>query len=119
LSSFDGRAIEGSAVLRPREKPSRVQFQVSGSFRSAWDAKGQTKKWNSTLDDALPELALIALGLALDDAEVPRAPTNDNYALIVSVSSHLFDIFSQEPATDSDLAAYVERRIRRGLAVQE
>jgi hypothetical protein len=76
-----------------------------------WNAKGQTLRWDADFDTALPDLTLIALGRFLDRNEIPDDPVDDEYALTVTVSSDLFDIFKQPPASDQDLHSYVGGKI--------
>ena len=108
---FDGFYLDGAVFLSPGSDPSPVQFKVSGSFRSMWDAKGQTLRWNEPFDSAVTDLALIALGQFLDDNDVPGEPVDGDYAATVNVLSDLFEIFKQPRATEGELATYAQGKI--------
>src|SRR5467141_2799370 len=101
-SGFDGFVVSSTVRLRPRGDRFFANVRVSDTFRAMWNAKGQTLRWDADFDTALPDLTLIALGRFLDRNEIPNDPVDDEYALTVTVSSDLFDIFKQPPASDQD-----------------
>ena len=110
-SGYDGFHFDGVVRLRPWEDPCFARFTVSDTFRVMWNAEGQTLRWEDDFDSALQDLALIALGQFLDDSEIPEAPAGSEYTLNVPISSYLFDMFTQEPPTDPELAAYVQGKV--------
>lgn len=110
-STFDGFPVDSIVRLRPRGVRHFINVKVSDTFRRMWDAPRQTLRWNEDFSAAVPELALIAPAEFLDSNEVPDDPIGDEYALTVSVSSYLFDIFKQDPPSEGLLRQYVEGKI--------
>ncbi len=107
----DGFYRNAQVRLRPRDEPCTAQFFVSGTFQAMWDHPQQTLGWKKTLDEALPELMLMALGQHLDENEIPPASDGNEYTLRVPVDSYLFDVFRPQTIDDAALAKYVEGRI--------
>lgn len=110
-SDFDGFDVGTIVHLSPRAERCAIDFRVSGSFRAMWDIDGQTLKWDADFATALPELGLIATAQFLDSHDVPAQPSGDEYAARILVSTGLFDIFRQAPASDAELAEYVRGKI--------
>lgn len=117
-TGFDGFALDTIVQLTPRGEPYPVDFRVSDTFRVMWDVRGQRLKWDADFTAALPDLARIALGRFLDDYDVPVGPQANGFAMRVTVASDLFDIFTQRPATDEELRAYVRAKIHWGWKFQ-
>lgn len=76
-----------------------------------WDIDGQTLKWDADFATALPELGLIATAQFLDSNDVPAQPSGDEYAARIVISTDLFEIFRQAPASDAELEAYASGKI--------
>ena len=75
----DGVHLDAAVQLRPREEPCFAQFFITGTFPALWNAPRQTLRWDSKFDDALHEILMMALGVFLDENEVPPSPTASEY----------------------------------------
>ena len=107
----DGVHLDAAVQLRPREEPCFAQFFITGTFPALWNAPRQTLRWDSKFDDALHEILMMALGVFLDENEVPPSPTASEYTLQVPVTSDLFSVFKTSPADDELLSTYTEGRV--------
>ena len=80
-------------------------------FPSYWNTSGHVTGWESNFDDVLPDILMMALGMFLDDNEVPSLPSGSEYALRVPVGSDFFSVFQVPLSNDRALSTYTEARV--------
>lgn len=107
----DGFYVDVVVQLRPREAHSFAQFFISGLFPYYWNSSRHLKGWEQSFDEALPEILMMALGMFLDDNEVPPLPRGSEYALQIPVNSHLSAVFQVPRSDDNALSTYTDARV--------
>lgn len=110
-SNRDGFHVDGTVRLRPGEQPFLAQWFISGTLASFWDYPNQTYRWGENFQDALPDLARVALALHLDENPVPPVPGPNEYALRLEIQSPLIEYLRQTTSGEAALRRYGEAKI--------